>query len=469
MAKKNKLKLNESRIAYKSRIKITKEQKILNNNNFFILNQLYNFSIDFLYQEENQMKLVELDYGEYIEYNKKEIKFVITNYSKTRDILNKEFKKYAEKRKLKTKGLSKPIQLKIEDFISTFNKIYLSPKKEHNYKISSELNYGSYTTDSSIKLRKVKARKSNGKKYTRYYIKIGKEEYELKNNKMNIKHFKIKNVTLSRKNGKYYVSMSGIKKIKREPIVNILGVDVNFEEMVCSNGFVFETRNLANKLNLFTKRLKNLKQESSERSELNKEVLKTICHTNGISVYKGKKFTKEAKSLYREILSEDKSYTKLQKQINNLYEKRTNIQNDLYNKISSRIAKIADLCFIEDLSIEGMIESKKVRNDNLYNAALQKFLTILSNKLHSQGKICLKVNPFNTTKQCSTIGCNYIYKEMHLGVREWYCNNCDTIHHRDINSAWNIIYAGIEEYLRTQGDEYKFSIQLNSKPVLVAV
>jgi len=192
-------------------------------------------------------------------------------------------------------------------------------------------------------------------------------------------------------------------------------------------------------------------------------VLKTLAKADGISLYNGKKLTKEAKKLYKDILSEDKIYKKLQKRINNLYEKRTNIQNDLYHKISSKIASITDLCFIEDLSIDGM----KVRNDNLYNAALSKFLTILSNKLHSLGKVCIKVNPYNTTKSCSTIGCDYIYKDMDLNIREWYCDQCNTVHHRDINSAWNILYKVIKDYLLTQGDEYKFSLQLNSKPLLV--
>ena len=450
----------EARIAYKSRIKISPEQKLKNNHIFFIVNQVYNFAIETLYDEEKQKKFVEMGYGEYVTYDDTS-KFVITNQSKIRNYLTEKFKEYAQKRRLNIKGLSKPIQLKIETFLMNFNKIYLSKKKEHNYKITNDLRYASFTTDSSIKIRKVKAIKSNKKKYTRYFIKIGKEEYEFKNNKLSIKNFKLKSVTLSRKNGKYYISLSGINKVKKKPIYNIMGLDANFEEMVCSNGFVFETKNMANKLNLFTKKLEDLKVKSSQRVELNKKTLKTIAKEDGISLYNGKKLTKEAKILYKDILSQDKIYKKLQKQINNLYEKRTNIQNDLYNKISSKIASITDLCFIEDLSIEGMIESKKVRNDNLYNAALSKFLTILSNKLHSQGKVCIKVNPYNTTKSCSTIGCDYIYKDMDLNIREWYCDKCNTIHYRDINSAWNIVFNGIEDYLSTQGDEYKFSLQLN--------
>jgi transposase len=82
-----------------------------------------------------------------------------------------------------------------------------------------------------------------------------------------------------------------------------------------------------------------------------------------------------------------------------------------------------------------MIESKKVRNDNLYNASLSKFLTIVQNKMLTSGKIAIKVNPYNTRKQCSTIGCKNIYTNMDLSVRKWCCDHCNTIHHRDINSA----------------------------------
>jgi len=458
------MKNNEIRIAYKSRIKLSSIQKLEIDNTIFIINQLYNFAIEFLKNEKIQNELIKLGYGKKIPYNKTEEKFVITKKSKTRNYLSQKFKEYAEKRKLKIKGLSKPLQLKLEDVIDRFNKIYLSSKKEHRFKITSKLNYGSYETDSSILLRKVKARKANGKKYTRYYIKIGKNEYELRNNKMNIKLFQLKKVTISRKNGKYYVSMSGILKRKKQEIKKIIGIDANFEEMVLSNGMIFKTNNMQNKLNLFTKKLEKLKQESSLRQELNKKVLKTLCDKDNISMYNKKRLTKEAKLLYRDILSNDKTYRKLQKQINNLYEKRTNIQTDLYNKIAKKITEISDLCFIEDLSIEGMIESKKVRNDNLYNASLSKFLTIVYNKMFTSGKIAIKVNPYNTTKQCSTIGCDYIYNDMDLNVREWFCDHCNTIHHRDINSAWNVVYKGIYDFVKTQGDEYKFSIELSRKP-----
>jgi len=451
------MKNNEVRIAYKSRIKITKSQKEKNDNIFFILNQVYNFSIEKLTDKKYQKELVALECGEYIPYNNTK-KFVITKKSKIRNHLLKQFKKYAEDRKLKIKGLSKPIQLKVENFLHSFNKIYLSPNKEHNFKITSPLRYGSFTTDSSIKLRKVKY-----KKKTKYFVKIGTEEYQFKNHKLNIKHFTLKTVTLSRKNGKYYISLSGIKRQKKQSIYKISGLDVNFEEMVLSNGFVFKTKNMENKLNLYTKKLETLKQRSSKIQELNKEVLKTLCSADGISMYNGKRFTKEAKKLYKDILSKDKEYRKLQKQINNLYEKRTNIQKDIYNKISHKIAKITDLCFIEDLNIDGMVEGGKVRNDNLYNASLSKFLTILSNKMLTSGKIAIKVNPKNTSKKCSTIGCDYIYENMDLSIREWYCDRCDTVHNRDLNSSWNIIYQGVYDFVKTQGDEYKFSIQLDSQ------
>jgi hypothetical protein len=120
------MKKNEARIAYKSRIKLSSVQKLEIDNVIFIINQLYNFSIEILKNEQNQNELIHLGYGKKIPYNQNEEKFVIIKKLKTRNYINQKFKEYAEKRKLKIKGLSKPIQLKLEDVVNRFNKIYLS-------------------------------------------------------------------------------------------------------------------------------------------------------------------------------------------------------------------------------------------------------------------------------------------------------------------------------------------------------
>ena len=62
----------------------------------------------------------------------------------------------------------------------------------------------------------------------------------------------MKKVNIIRKNGKYYISLSGIKTIHIPNIntINQIGIDVNFETINLSDGTYYFTNNLQNKLNL---------------------------------------------------------------------------------------------------------------------------------------------------------------------------------------------------------------------------
>ena len=420
--RRNKLKDNQVRIAYKSQIKLSSDDKLKIDTNIFIINQLYNFLIDLLSKSEIQEELVSLKYGEYIEYKNKNNsiiqKFVITKNSKVRNYIYLKFIKYMENRKLSVKGLSKPIQLKLEAFIDTYNKINLSPQKSHNYKFSSPDNQGSYETDSSIKLIKKRLKKNNGKKFTKYFIKIGMNLFEFRNKSLNIKHFDLKKVSITRKNHKYYVSLSGIKSINKLPIkrTKYIGIDVNFETINLSSGKEYKTNNLQNKLNLFTLKLKEYQQKRSKRIELNLEVLKTLCNMDNI-------------------------YVKLNKKINKLYAKRTNTQNDYYNKIINKITSSYDLFFIEKLNIENMI-NKEISNKNLYNASLSKFLIMLKNKINILGKVYEEVESYNTSKRCHK--CKKINQNITFKNKEWKCEYCGIKHNRDYNASKNIENLGLE-------------------------
>ena len=122
----------------------------------------------------------------------------------------------------------------------------MSSQKDFNFKLSSVDNYGSITTDSSIKLFKNRYKTKSGKKKTKYYVKIGREIYQFKNRDLNIKHFTPKTANISRKNGKYYISLSGYQNISKKVIDSSknIGIDVNFETIVGSDGFKVQLKNL---------------------------------------------------------------------------------------------------------------------------------------------------------------------------------------------------------------------------------
>ncbi len=247
--------------SYKSQIKISRQQKENIDYGIFLLNQLYNFMIDFCLKEMNQKLLIDEGLGKFIKMTSKDGKnyqqFTIIKPQKSCTYIDKKWKLYAENRKLSLKGFSKPIQTKMLQFLKTFNKINMSSQKDFNFKLSSADNYGSITTDSSIKLFKNRYRTKSGKKKTKYYVKIGREIYQFKNRDLNIKHFTPKTANISRKNGKYYISLSGYQNISKKVIDSSknIGIDVNFETIVGSDGLKVQLKNLQNKLDLYAKKL----------------------------------------------------------------------------------------------------------------------------------------------------------------------------------------------------------------------
>ena len=441
------------RKAYKSKIKVSKEQKVQLDSFIFINNQVYNFLIEKLYNKKFQKEIINLDYAKLIDQtslkNNISKKFIISNKSKIRNYLLPMLKDYFHKRKISTSGMSKIIQLKIENFLDNFNKIYLSGKQNHNFKFTSSISDGGFITNSSIKLIKKRYKTSKGKKKTQYFVKIGRELFPFCNNRLNIKRFELKLVSLTRKNGKYYISLSGKENIP-ELILNKnsnIGIDVNFENITLSNKDLFLTKNFQLKLNLYTKELEKLKVLKSKRVEINREVLKTVCSVKNISIYDKRvteqrkyKITKRAKKLFKEILYSDKELRLLKIKINKMYIKRVNIQEDFYKKLSSKLTTRYDFCFIEKLNIENMV-NKDVNNQNLYNASMGKFLTILRNKASTTGKSYIEVDSYNTSKRCSN--CTKVNEELKVFEKEWTCKFCGIKHNRDYNASKNIQKLGL--------------------------
>ena len=79
------------------------------------------------------------------------------------------------------------------------------------------------------------------------------------------------------------------------------------------------------------------------------------------------------------------------------------------------------------------------------------FLTQLKWCATKHGRICVLVNPENTTQTCSS--CGYVCPgddHIALGVEEWTCPECGTHHIRDLKAAINIKNTGLL-YLKESG------------------
>ena len=131
------------------------------------------------------------------------------------------------------------------------------------------------------------------------------------------------------------------------------------------------------------------------------------------------------------------------RRLQKLHEKITNQRNDLHWKLAHRLCKTYDVMVFETLDLASMDRRfKKSINDFGFNA----FLSILEYVAHRTGKTVMYADRYFASSQlCSECG----YKNAALkdiGIREWVCPNCGTIHNRDFNAALNLQKVGASTF-----------------------
>lgn len=212
---------------------------------------------------------------------------------------------------------------------------------------------------------------------------------------------KIMSGTISRKAGKYYISIS----VEVQDNINIIktnksvGIDLGIKDIVItSDGYKFVNPHWIKNVE---KRLKR-KQRSFVRMK------------------KGSK-NREKRKL----------------EIARLYERITNKKKDYLHKISTWIVRNYDEVGIEDLNIKGMLRNHHIAKA-LSGVSLYEFDRQLEYKSKMLNKNITRINRwFPSSKTCSVCGC--INHDLILKDREWTCKDCGSHLDRDINASINIL------------------------------
>lgn len=134
--------------------------------------------------------------------------------------------------------------------------------------------------------------------------------------------------------------------------------------------------------------------------------------------------------------SRNRKDTKLQ--VAKTYEKISNQRHDFLHKTANYYIQNYDKIYIEDLNVNKMIKNKYFSR-NISDSSWATFFQLLSYKVEEAGRTVMKVNPKNTSQQCS--GCGEIVPK-DLSVRVHKCDHCGLILDRDHNAALNIKFAG---------------------------
>lgn len=131
------------------------------------------------------------------------------------------------------------------------------------------------------------------------------------------------------------------------------------------------------------------------------------------------------------------------RQVRRIHRKIANRRKDLNHKDSTAIAKAYGLIVVGNLSASRLAKTTMAKS--MFDQGWSDFKKMLRYKAIGRAGIFLEVNEAHTTRTCSAClaRCGPSGLEG-LGIREWFCSACDTVHDRDINAAKNILRLGHE-------------------------
>ena len=120
-----------------------------------------------------------------------------------------------------------------------------------------------------------------------------------------------------------------------------------------------------------------------------------------------------------------------------------NQRTNFLQEVTTALVNNYDVIVIENLNVKGM-----VKNHNLAKAisdsSWSTFTSMLSYKCDWYGKSLVKIDRwYPSSKLCNC--CGHKFEELVLGISEWTCSNCGSVHHRDLNAAINIERKGYSD------------------------
>ncbi len=117
-----------------------------------------------------------------------------------------------------------------------------------------------------------------------------------------------------------------------------------------------------------------------------------------------------------------------------------NRRNDFHHKLSTRIVREFDYIAVGNVNAAGLAKTSLAKS--VLDAGWSSFRNQLAYKAIKHGAWFEEVNERFTTQVCSTCGCLPASRPKgiaDLGMRIWTCDDCGTLHDRDVNAAINIL------------------------------
>ncbi|MFV5382535.1 RNA-guided endonuclease InsQ/TnpB family protein [Acinetobacter towneri] len=131
------------------------------------------------------------------------------------------------------------------------------------------------------------------------------------------------------------------------------------------------------------------------------------------------------------------------KRVRALHAKIANSRKDHLHKASTKLVNENALIIVGDLNAKKLVKTKMAKS--VLDTGFSALKTTLKYKCENAGVLFEEVQEAYTTQICSCCGeitSSSPKGSTDLGIREWECMSCGTVHDRDINSALNILALG---------------------------
>ena len=241
----------------------------------------------------------------------------------------------------------------------------------------------------------------------------------------------ITSVTVSVKNGRYYISC--LSKTETDERVATsgegIGIDFGLKDQFITKDQNIPSINKSNKIRKLEKKLRQKQRSLSRRYEAN--MTNKVYYKSGVKKGQLKSFE------WKRPLHECKNLQKQQRIVSKLYERISRIRTDYNRKgLQSILKRKPSFIVIEDLNVKGLMKnkhlSKAISQAQWYMSRV--FLQQQCEKLGIELRLAPRFYP--SSKLCSN--CGYKNEDLKLKDRSWECPDCHVVHNRDKNASINL-------------------------------
>lgn len=362
------------------------------------------------------------------------LKFKLYPTKEEQKALDNEFHFYSRYKnallkEIKDKKASSLFALKENDYNDIIDKFWRKVKRR-KFDYSKYYSYDHFAFAKTNVMNSIIYKNKEGiKKYPidRVTIKIKNTNIAILYGKLTFKNYRIKMkpnrdivdkidfITITRTNGKYYLSVARFLDVIPLAKTHVAcGIDVGFDSFIT----LYDSNDETFKINFDNPKIDTL----ISKANFYKRVLVNI-------ELKNKNYLKS------------KNYFKVLHKLENTYERISSIRSYFFNDLASRLVKEYDLIIIEDINLEALYRVKTSKL-NLQKFSFGTFFKVLEEKAHKYDKKVYRARrTYMSSQICSE--CGEIHHEMKdYHIRTFECS-CGYKVDRDVNAARNLLYYGL--------------------------